>query len=291
MFLMKKALSLALSFCLLSTMLTATAAAESTLTVTHEGSVGTAVVATDPLEAVFTIGPETLKTYAWVNDAQLQGSIKEVALDIQGLNNGHAYKTTPEEVDIELGKSGVLVVRPYSGPWNWMSFETIAEIDDILDAVWAKYDLPEDLPLVAFGRSMGGIGVLNYARYGAHPLTAVAANSPVTDLAYHATERPDCAATMYRAYSYYDCSVAQAIQLHNPMNFINELPDIPYFIVHGDADVSVNKQVHSDTFVPAARALGYDVTYVEVPGMAHVDLAGHPEAGMAYLNFIASFAK
>lgn len=258
---------------------------------THEGAVGTAQVVVDPLEQVLTIGADTLKTYAWVNDAQVVGEIKEVAVDIQGLNNGHAYKTEPEYYDISLGEKGVLVVRPYSGPWNWMSFDTIAEIDDILDAVYDKYALSADTPLVVFGRSMGGIGVLNYARYGRHAVTAVAANSPVTDLAYHATERPDCAATMYRAYSYYDCSVAQAISIHNPMNFIDELPDVPYFIAHGDADAAVNKQAHSDRFVPAARELGYDVTYVEVPGMAHVDLLGHPEALDAYLEFIARFAE
>lgn len=286
---MKKLLAFALSLSLFGAPFAI--AETASMTISREGAIGTAQIAVDPLEAVFTISPETLTTYAWINEEQVQGEIKEVAIDIQGLNNGHAYKTEPEDVDIELGKAGVLVVRPYSGPWNWMSFETIAEIDDILDAVWEKYGLAQDVPLVAFGRSMGGIGVLNYARYGAHPLAAIAANSPVTDLAYHATERPDCAATMYRAYSYYDCSVAQAIALHNPMNFLDELPDIPYFIVHGDADVSVSKAHHSDLFVPAARALGYDVTYVEVPGMAHVDLVGHPDAGIAYLEFIESFAQ
>lgn len=285
---MKKAM-LALLVCL--ALIPFAAMAESEITVTHGGAVGTVNVVVDPLEAVFTIGPDTLKTYAWVNDEQVEGEIREVAIDIQGLNNGHAYKTEPEIADTELGKVGVLVVRPYSGPWNWMSFDTIAEIDDVIDAVYAKYELDKSIPLVVFGRSMGGIGVLNYARYGRHQVAAVAANSPVTDLAYHATERPDCAATMYRAYSYYDCSVAKAIEIHNPMNWLNELPDVPYFVVHGDADVSVNKQVHSDTFVPAMRELGYDVTYMEVPGMEHVDLVGHPEAGTAYLEFIASFAK
>ena len=43
--------------------------------------------------------------------------------------------------------------------------------------------------------------------------------------------------------------------------------------------------------MPAARELGYDVTYVEVPGMEHVDLLGHPDALDAYLEFIAKFAE
>lgn len=287
---------------LLSVMLVPTALGESAevvepapleeYTITHSQSPTGVEVSADPLEAVFSINADTLKTYAWVNDGQLAGDILAVAVDIQGLNNGHAYKTEPETYNTYLGEHGVLVVRPYSGPWNWMSFDTIYEIDAILDAVYSRYDLVKDeIPLVLFGRSMGGIGVFNYAKYGKYTPVAVAANCPVTDLAYHATERPDCAATMYRAYSYYDCSVAQAIAVHNPMNWVGTLPDVPYFIVAGDADVSVNKEHHSDVFVPMMREAGYDVTYVEVPGMTHCDLAGNMDAWQLYADFITGFAK
>lgn len=243
------------------------------------------------LHKVFTINVDTLSSYAWVNEKQCTMPVKEVAIDIQGLNSGHGYKTVPELQDTMLGERGVLVVRPYSGPWNWMSFETIKTIDKVLDAVYEKYGLDDSIPLVAFGRSMGGMGALNYARYGAHKLTAVALNSPVTNLAYHCTERPDCAATIYRAYNYYNCSVEEAVMQHDPMNFINDLPRIPYFIAAGDADLAVHKNVHSDVYVSLMREKGYHVTYLEVPGMTHVDLAGHPQALAQYANFISSFAK
>jgi len=247
----------------------------------------------DRLKEVFTISAKTLKTYAWVNEDQVLTPIKEIAIDIQGLNIGHGYKTAPESVDIYLGKRNVLVVRPYSGPWNWMSFKTIEEIDDVIAAAMEKYGLSKDIPLVIFGRSMGGVGATNFIRFSRYRenVTACAMNCPVTDLEYHATERLDCAATMYRAYSYYDCPIELAVILHSPINFIDEMPDIPYFIVHGDADKLVNKGVHSDKYVPAMRAKGYNVTYVEVSGMEHVDLVGYPDAGKLYLEFIASFAK
>ena len=245
----------------------------------------------EELKAAFTISADTLSAYAGVNEAQCTMPIREVAVDIQGLNAGHTYKTEPELQDKQLGAQGVLVVRPYSGPWNWMSYETIETIDQVLDAVYDKYDLPADTPLVLFGRSMGGVGALNYAHYGKHPVSAVAVNCPVTNLSYHCTERPDCAATIYRAYNYYDCSVEEAVAQHDPMQFIDELPKVPYFFVAGDADVSVNKGVHSDVYVPLMREKGYDVTYLEVPGMAHVDLLKHPEALKQYSDFIASFAK
>ncbi len=242
------------------------------------------------LERVFTIDENTLGTYAWVNEAQCVMPVKAVALDVQGLNAGHGYKTSPELQDTMLGEKGVLVVRPYSGPWNWMSYETIDTIDKVLDAVYGKYGLSEDIPLVLFGRSMGGMGVLNYARYGKHDVAGVALNCPVTNLAYHCTERPDCAATIYRAYNYYDCGVAEAVKQHDPMNFVDNLPDVPYFFVAGDADESVSKKVHSDVYVPLMKNKGYTVDYLEVSGMIHVDLLNHPEALQAYADFITSFA-
>lgn len=39
------------------------------------------------------------------------------------------------------------------------------------------------------------------------------------------------------------------------------------------------------------REKGYDVTYLEVPGMALVDLIKHPGALKQYSDSIASFAK
>lgn len=243
------------------------------------------------LEDVFTISADTLETYAWVNEDQCTMPVKEVAVDIQGLSTGGQYKTDPVLQDTTLGEKGVLVVQPYNGPWNWMSFETIDTIDKVLDAVWEKYNLSEDTPLVLFGRSMGGMGVLNYARYGEHEVSGVALNCPVTNLSYHVTERPDCASTIYRAYNYYEEGPAAGVEEHDPMNFIDELPDVPYFFVAGEADIKVNKSVHSDVYVPLMKEKGYDVQYLEVPGMEHVDLVNHPEALQMYADFITSFAK
>jgi hypothetical protein len=245
----------------------------------------------EELHDVFIINENTLSSYAWINKDQCSVSIKEVAIDIQGLNGGHTYKTEPDFRDTMLGERGILVVRPYTGPWTWMSYQTMETIDKVLDAVYKKYGLPSSTPLVAFGCSMGGMAALNFAYYGAHQLTAVALNCPVTNLSYHCIERPDCAATIYRAYNYYDCSVEEAVMQHDPMKFIEKLPYIPYYFVAGDADAAVHKSVHSDVYVPLMRKKGYDVKYHEVPGMSHCDLAGHPEALAQYADFISSFTK
>lgn len=278
----------------------------STLILSMVLSCGTAFAANRPeaqihtptkaeLEKVLDINQNTLPTYAWTNIQQVKGDIKEIALDIQGLNAGHNYRTEPVDYDISLGAKGILVVRPYSGPWNWMNFATIRSIDKVLDAVYAKYALAKSTPIVIFGRSMGGVGVLDYLRYGKFKPVAAAMNCPVTNLAYHTTERPDCASTIYRAYgaeAYASKdSVADEVVKHDPMKFVDQLPKIPYLFIAGESDTAVHKNVHSDVYVPLMKSKGYDVTYVEVPQMTHVDLAHHPDAKTTYLDFIAKFAK
>lgn len=55
-------------------------------------------------------------------------------------------------------------------------------------------------------------------------------------------------------------------------NSLARIKDIPEFVVHGDADATVNVG-NSRRMVAAAKALGMDVTYVEVAGGGHVDVA------------------
>jgi dipeptidyl aminopeptidase/acylaminoacyl peptidase len=56
---------------------------------------------------------------------------------------------------------------------------------------------------------------------------------------------------------------------HSPLSQIDHLPDIPYLIIHGDQDVAVAKNHHSDPMVAAMRARKMNVQYIEVPGMGH----------------------
>jgi dipeptidyl aminopeptidase/acylaminoacyl peptidase len=62
------------------------------------------------------------------------------------------------------------------------------------------------------------------------------------------------------------------------------MPDIPYYVVHGDADAAVNKAKHSDRLVAKMRSLGFDVKYDEVPGMRHCALP--PENEAAFRGFV-----
>ncbi len=228
------------------------------------------------------------KEVAWVGDEALVGPIRAVRLSFHGLGMNGTY--TPGDDDRRYGASGILTVFPYYGPWSWMNREARAMVDEVVDAVYAEYALPDATPLLLTGGSMGGGSALLYARYARHTPAGVYANCPVCDYTYHFTERPDLPRTFYHAYGHYAGDWQAILQEHSPLHQAAAMPDVPYFILHGDADTSVNKAAHSDRLVPALRARGLQVTYREVPGMGHGGPI--PEDVMTEVDgFILGFAK
>ncbi len=229
---------------------------------------------------------QRLDWFAYTNAALLTRPARAVALDFHGLGYG-GLKTEPGRLDMALADAGVLCVFPYYGAQSWMNREAVRYVDRVLALVRERYALPDTLPVISSGGSMGGLAALVYTRYAARTPAACAANCPVCDLVYHATERPDLPATIYAAFAHYDCGLDRAVEQTSPLHLVPEMPDIPYLLIHGTADAAVNKQRHSDRFVAAMRQAGRQVEYLEAPGMAHCDFTGHPEAEAAYRQFIA----
>ncbi|MDR1520556.1 MAG: hypothetical protein LBU23_10535, partial [Planctomycetota bacterium] len=167
------------------------------------------------LERVFSIDRDTVENYSYNNKALISGEVKAVAIDFQGLNYG-ALKVEANPIDEALAAKSVLVIQPWPGPWHWSNFQAIHETDLIIAATLEKYGIDASVPIVVYGRSMGGVSAYNYAVYGKFSVAGIAGNCPVTDLAYHATERPDVARGIYRAFAHYDSGVALAVAWHNP---------------------------------------------------------------------------
>ena len=211
---------------------------------------------------------------AWLGDHLLAdqlvtGPISGVVLCFHGLG-GAALKEGPDPFDEEIAALGGLAVFPYYGPWSWMNREARAFVDDLVEAIYRRYDLdPARVPLVLTGGSMGGYSALLYARYTRHQPVACFANCPVTDLAYHFSERPDLPRTIYHALGHYEGAWPELLAEHSPLRQVAGLPDIDYLIVHGEADPAVAKSAHSDPLVAAMRARARRVEYLEVPGMGH----------------------
>lgn len=248
------------------------------------------------LTPVFAIDKDTVANYSYTNKDLIAGPVKAVAIDMQGLSY-QDLKVEPNPLDKALAEKSVLVVQPWLGPWNWSNFQAIRETDRIVAATLEKYGIGKDVPIVLYGRSMGGLSAYNYAMYGKFPVAGIAGNCPVTDFHFHATERPDVARGIYRAFTHYDTGIVLAVTIHCPMCQLARLPDVPYLVISSDADKSVNKAAHADKFVAALREKKFNVKYIEVSGMTHCqfDAPGQfesfPDVLGQYAGFISGFAK
>ncbi|MBO5212081.1 MAG: prolyl oligopeptidase family serine peptidase [Clostridia bacterium] len=236
------------------------------------------------------ITSEKLNFYAYTNEALLENEPKAIVLDFHGLGMTGMRKE-PNEFEIECAKNNILTVFPYYGPWSWMNLTSVKFVDKIVDAVCEKYSLDiNSTRIISTGGSMGGHSALNYVRYANITPSACFTNCPVCDFKFHATEREDLPRTVYLAFSDYACGFERAIEMHSAYHIAKEMPDIPYYIVHGTCDSAVNKVAHSDRFVAEMKKYGKDVTYIEVEGMGHCDLDSYPEIKKNYFDAIIKSA-
>jgi len=229
------------------------------------------------------ITKDTLPRFAYTN-MELCADARAVVLDFHGLNGGCEMIAEHGDTARQYAAHGVLYIYPYTSPWSWMNDTAVRTADAILDAALAGAPAAPDIPILSTGGSMGGLGALVFTRYSAHTIAACAANCPVCDLPFHYTERDDLPRTLYAAFAHYPMPLEKAMETASPLHLVPTLPRVPYYIVHGGADRAVIKEKHSDRLVAALRTQGYDVTYHEVPGMAHCDL--DEKEMQAYMDFI-----
>ncbi|MGD0091180.1 MAG: prolyl oligopeptidase family serine peptidase [Planctomycetota bacterium] len=213
---------------------------------------------------------EKMEAVAFIADKQVCGRIRGVIVNFHGLGDP-GLRSVPSYEENEWAAAGGLVVMPYCGPWSWMNRQARALVDELVDAVYAHFNLQDTVPLVLTGGSMGGYCSLLYARYARRPLKACLAQFPVSDLKYHFSERPDLPRTIYCAFSGYAEDLEALFKEHSPLDQVAFMPRVPYLIIHGDADKAVSKAAHSDKLVAAMRKLGFEVEYIEVPGMGHTE--------------------
>ena len=229
-----------------------------------------------PVYTTPVISAETLEQFSYTNLPLFGKKPVGIVLLFHGLN-ATALRTEYNTFELFCAEHNLLTLFPYYGPWSWMNDDAIRYVDEIVDAAFERLNLPAFTPIIATGNSMGGLSSIIYTRYAKRTPKACFANCPVCDLPYHATERPDLPRTVYTAFSGAACGLAEALVRHSPIHQAASMPRIPYYIVHGTADTSVNKQMHSDRFVKAMREHGHELIYREVEGMQHCMLADVPE--------------
>lgn len=235
------------------------------------------------------ITKENLDSFAYTNSHLLQGTPCSVVVEFHGLGGGRDLIKEDYPLSKYLAEKNILYVIPYYGPWAWMNDKAVAYTDEVLDALFEKHRLCDTTPIVSTGYSMGGQGALVYCRRAKRTPAACAAISPVCDLPYHYTERPDLPRTLYLAYSHYDMSLEAALEQTSPLHLAPEMPDIPYALFCGTSDKEVSPAAHSDKFVKAMGERGIEVEYLTMPDLGHCALTGEGEA--RYYAFISSFVK
>jgi dipeptidyl aminopeptidase/acylaminoacyl peptidase len=241
------------------------------------------------LTKTYTKKYEIAKEMAWIPEDLVKGQVRGIVFVFQGLNSTSMRKDANAE-EKQWAAAGYLVVQPYYGPWCWMNRQAREMVDFLTDAVFEQFNLNDDAPIVITGNSMGGFGAILYSLYAKRPVTAVVAICPVCDLKFHYTEREDIPRTIHCAYWGYEETFDERLRAHNPMEHVEQMPDIPYFIIHTSGDTSVSKAHHSDLFVQRMRETGHTIIYKEIEGGQHCGPIPE-DIQKEKLDFILSFVK
>lgn len=238
------------------------------------------------MEKIITM--QNLHNFAYCNNNICEKPIKGIAVSFFGLYGTDMYDDTNTDGQ-RFAKEGILYLVPYQNPWAWMNKQNVDYTDELLDVLFKAYDLPENLPIISTGGSMGGLSALVYMAYAKRTPTACVANCPVCDMPFHFTERPDLPRTIYSAIANYDCTLDEALRSLSPLHLVDKLPkESKYYIFHCDKDGAVNKEKHSDRFVEKMKE-SHTLEYFVVPGRGHCDLT--PEMWDKYNECIINSVK
>lgn len=215
---------------------------------------------------------ETLRSFAYVNDGIVKHPIRGIVLSFFGLGGDEMFSHDTRDGKY-YAERGILYVVPYYNPWSWMNRQAVAYTDEIVEVLLRKYSLPDSIPVVSTGGSMGGLSALVYTRYARITPAACITNCPVCDAVFHYTERPDLPRTLYSALGTYDGTLDEALRSISPLHLTPTMPkDTAYHVFHCDEDGAVNIDSHSERFVAAMKDAGFNVRYTVCHGRNHCDL-------------------
>jgi alpha-beta hydrolase superfamily lysophospholipase len=213
---------------------------------------------------------EKLRYFAYANDHICKKPIRGIIMDFWGMDSTGILNEDPDNAKYYAEK-GILFLIPYYNPWAFCNRQTRAYIEEVLDVVYAHFDLPADFPLVYTGNSMGGLTALCCTVLCKYKAVACLANCPVCDMGDHLYERPDLPHALYNTFGTYEGTLKEAMLTVSPLHLIDKMPDIPYIIFCGEEDKLVNKKKHSDRFVQEMKK-SHRITYYEIPEMGHCNL-------------------
>lgn len=229
---------------------------------------------------------ENLRTYAYSNDKQIQGTIRRIVIYFTGMGCDDRFDGTLEEGDW-LAEQNIAYLIPYGNPWAWMNPKQVQLANTVIDVLCEHYGLPENTPVVSAGLSMGGHGALLYSIYAKRKPIACVTNCPVCDLFRMPSEHADAYSSFYSAFCDETGTMEEILQRHTPLHLAEAelFPKIPYTIFQCSKDLLVPQTYHADQMVELLRKHGYTVDYRMVPDKGHCDLP--PEEKRAFYDVCA----
>lgn len=240
------------------------------------------------------ISAENFRRYCSTNEAYVTRPIRAIALEFPGLGGGSCLGGQMDAAEYatpyarQLGADGILLIYTCPGPWSWMNRGAVRICDLIEDAAISAFGLPADVPTVATGGSMGGLGALIFAIESRHNVTACAAACPCYDVLKDYASHEDFARTFLSAVAAYDMPLEDALKSISPIHQLDRLPRIPYYIV-GDGQDDCFSIEGMDAFVAAMKQAGHDVDYRRLPGLGHGGFT--PEARDGLTDFVRRLGR
>ena len=210
-----------------------------------------------------------LDCFCYTNIDLIRGDVRGMILCFTGL--GHiatpAFDMTNAPAAAERN---LLYMTPRYNPWSWMNPETVSFVDSLVEAAMEKWNVPKDVPIGLYGRSMGGYSVFHYAVESKHNIVAGDLNCPACNLEYeiYCNRTPILTSFFQSAMAYCD-DFDTYVREHSPLNMIGKLKKIPYRFAVGMQDMLLAPAQHSLKMIPLMRSEGYEVEKVEYPAAGH----------------------
>ena len=225
------------------------------------------------------INKDTVSLYANTNENIIKLPIKGIIIELPGLGGSSCLGGTMDMKPYDAAhitnyaEKGILVAYMFPGPWSWGNKGAVRMTDALIDALIEKYRLDKDIPIVISGGSMGGLGSLNFASNTRHKLVGCAAACPVVDTVFSMEVHQHFPRSLICAVASLDMPFEDALKTISPMENVEKLPLIKYYICSDGADELIPEE-QIEAYINKMGDRGLDVIYKAQPGLVHGGFTG-----------------
>ncbi len=187
-----------------------------------------------------------------------------------GQNEGAVFVEFPALVQLYQDNGWLLAApagRVINGYHIWYNHIGRSDITDIIGLLQAEFTIDPN-HIHFHGRSMGGTGSLQYARFNENVVASIAVIHGVSDFTRFYNETNLYKASLENAFGGTPTEVPEIYADESALGNEYHYRNTPVWIIHGTADAQINVQLARDLY-DSLNSLGYTVEYIEVEGAPH----------------------